>query len=66
MNRCIDCAHSKPNAETEDETIILECHRYPPVFAGRNVNAGVEVMWMQVEPDDWCGEHRPIAKDTTA
>ncbi len=50
--RCIDCAYSAPN-DNGDESIILECRRYPPAIAGH------ESVWVQVDADDWCGEWRP-------
>lgn len=56
MASCLDCRFSLPEHMTGDDTIVLECHRFPPdsIVLGDGEPAK---LWRQVDADDWCGEH---------
>ena len=54
--QCATCAYAEPAVLADDETLVMECHRYPPVIVGTSTLFQARP---QVEGQEWCGEWKP-------
>lgn len=55
--RCATCRYAEPAVMDGDDSLVLECRRYPPQTLVDEY--GPFRLFTQVEANYWCGEYQP-------